>query len=83
MKPADALRKGCKLKLPGGSTPEAAEAKAPAAAAPERPSYHAVQRGDTLSGLAARYGMSVAELRRLNGMGKDAVLRAGMKLKLM
>jgi LysM repeat protein len=42
-----------------------------------------VERGDTLSGLAARYGTSVAELRRLNNMGNDAILRAGMKLKLM
>ena len=47
-----------------------------------RPSYHVVQRGDTLSGLAARYGTSMAELRRLNNMSTTSVLQAGRKLKL-
>ncbi len=47
-----------------------------------RPAYHTVRRGDTLSGLAQRYGTSVAELRRLNAMSKKSVLQAGRKLKL-
>ena len=55
---------------------------APAPQPMSRPSYHVVQRGDTLSGLAARYGTSMAELRRLNTMSKTAVLQAGRKLKL-
>ena len=50
---------------------------------PERSSYHMVKRGDTLSGLAVRYGTSVARLQRLNSIKKGAVLHIGMKLKLM
>jgi LysM repeat protein len=68
------LQKGRKLKLPVAS----------AAPPPvSRPSYHVVKRGDTLSALAVRYGMSVAEVRRLNGIKNGAVLRVGKKLKLM
>jgi N-acetylmuramoyl-L-alanine amidase len=48
-----------------------------------RPSYHVVQRGDTLAGLAARYTTSVAELRKLNNMSSRSVLQTGMKLKLL
>jgi len=79
-----ALQKGRKLKLPGsGAVSQEPVSVAPSAAASGRPAYHVVQRGDTLSGLAARYGMSITELRRLNGMNKAAVLKAGTKLKLM
>jgi len=46
------------------------------------PAYHIVRRGDTLSALAQRYGTSVTELQRLNGMNKKSVLQVGCKLKL-
>ncbi|MBM4311377.1 MAG: LysM peptidoglycan-binding domain-containing protein, partial [Deltaproteobacteria bacterium] len=83
MSPAAALQKGRKLKLPGGGTPEPAAAKEPPAGASERPSYHVVQRGETLSELAARYNTTVAELRRLNSMSPADALQAGVTLKLM
>ncbi len=85
------LQAGRKLKLPGDAASPSVPAVQPApvsqpTSAPQptsRPSYHVVQRGDTLSGLAARYGISMTELRRLNTMSKTAVLRVGVKLKLM
>ncbi len=40
-----------------------------------------VQPGDTLWGLARRYGTTVAALRRLNGLASDAI-RAGMSLEI-
>lgn len=40
-----------------------------------------VRRGDTLSGIAARHGVSVAELRRANRLRSSAV-HAGQRLKL-
>jgi membrane-bound lytic murein transglycosylase D len=43
---------------------------------------HLVRRGDTLSGLAKRYGVSVSELRRANGMSEGEALRAGESLKI-
>ncbi len=41
---------------------------------------HTVRRGETLSAIAARYGVSVPALRQLNG-GKD-FLRIGQKLRI-
>jgi membrane-bound lytic murein transglycosylase D len=43
---------------------------------------HLVRRGDTLSGLAKRYGVSVSELRRVNGMSDGEMLKAGGSLKI-
>ena len=48
---------------------------------PAEVTHHTVQRGDTLSGVASRYGMSVARLRTLNGMRSNAsLIRVGQKL---
>ena len=43
---------------------------------------HVVRWGDTLSGLAKRYGVSVSELRRANGLSERETLRAGESLKI-
>jgi len=43
---------------------------------------HIVRKGDTLSGIARQYGVSVTELARLNDMALDDILRPGQKLKL-
>ena len=43
---------------------------------------HVVRWGDTLSGLAKRYGVSVAELRRANGLSSATMLRAGDSLEI-
>jgi membrane-bound lytic murein transglycosylase D len=41
-----------------------------------------VQRGDTLGSIARRYGVSVANIRRWNGMGNSSLIRAGQVLVL-
>jgi membrane-bound lytic murein transglycosylase D len=43
---------------------------------------HVVRWGDTLSGLARRYGVSVSELRRANGLTESSTLRAGEALRI-
>jgi membrane-bound lytic murein transglycosylase D len=43
---------------------------------------HIVRWGDTLSGLAKRYGVSVSALRRANGFSEGTTLRAGDSLKI-
>ncbi|MEO8295294.1 MAG: LysM peptidoglycan-binding domain-containing protein [Gemmatimonadota bacterium] len=45
-------------------------------------SVHVVRSGDTLSGVAARYGVSQTALREANGLGSSSFLRAGSKLKI-
>ena len=44
-------------------------------------SYHKIRRGDTLGGIAARYGVSVNQLRRLNNI-KGNNITAGKTLRI-
>ena len=69
--------------------PVAVQKLAPAAAPPASPSkpaasaekqYHTVQKGESLSGIAAKYGISMEELRKLNNLPADKSIRIGQKL---
>ena len=45
--------------------------------------YHIVKRGESLGGIAHKYGLKTSELRKLNGMEEDNyIIRVGMKLKV-
>jgi membrane-bound lytic murein transglycosylase D len=44
--------------------------------------YYAVRKGDTLFSIARKNGLTVAELRELNDLSKNASLRTGQKLKV-
>lgn len=43
--------------------------------------YHTIRSGDTLSGIARRYGTSVGNICRLNGIRSSTTLRIGRKLR--
>lgn len=43
---------------------------------------HVVQRGDTLSGIARRYGVPLGQLFRLNAMTGKSILRVGQSLRV-
>ena len=43
---------------------------------------HTVAAGETLWGISRRYGISVTELRRLNGLGGGSRIRPGQKLNI-
>lgn len=43
--------------------------------------YHKIRRGDTLSGIARRYGTSVGHICRLNGIRSTTTLRIGRTLR--
>jgi len=43
--------------------------------------YHRIRRGDTLSGIARRYGTSIRNLCRLNGIRSSTTLRIGRKIR--
>jgi LysM repeat protein len=64
----DLIRIGQRLRIPGGG-----------GTAPE--AYHIVQSGDTLSGIAIRYGVTVAQIKRDNSLKSD-VIRIGQKLAI-
>lgn len=55
-----------------------ASPKAQAPSSPKR--YHEVKRGETLTGIGKRYGLSVEELRRINKLSPKAALSVGQKL---
>ena len=43
--------------------------------------YHRIRNGETLGSIAAKYGVSVKQLRRLNGI-KGSNIRAGKSLRI-
>jgi murein DD-endopeptidase MepM/ murein hydrolase activator NlpD len=44
--------------------------------------YHTVRRGNTLSGIGYRYGVSVTKLCRLNGIRRTSILRIGQRIRI-
>lgn len=67
---------------PAPAAPAAPAPEAPGAAAPPRRERleYTVATGDTLGGIAARHGVTVAALCTANGIGRDATLSIGQKL---
>jgi membrane-bound lytic murein transglycosylase D len=51
-------------------------------AAASRPGTHTVRAGDSLWGVARRYGVTVPQLAAANGLDPQSSLRTGMRLKL-
>jgi len=51
---------------------------------PQRPAAktHVVRRGETLKGLAKRYGVSIQALREANGLTERETLRTGIALRI-
>src|SRR5690606_17604640 len=73
--PSAPLRPGQRL-LVGRAVTTAANSSATA-----RPTLqHTVRRGDTLSAISQRYRISVADLRKWNGLKADDYLHPGQKL---
>jgi membrane-bound lytic murein transglycosylase D len=79
------LRTGREVVVPVGG--EAAVAVAREMARPEPAAarsggrYHKVRSGETLSGIARRYRLSTAQLKRMNGMSSNTV-RTGQRLRV-
>ncbi|SES49054.1 GH25 family lysozyme [Actinokineospora terrae] len=65
------IQAGAALRLPG-----------PGAPAPAPPRRYQIRSGDTLSGIAARHGTTVAALARLNGLANPDRIQAGAWLTL-
>ncbi len=43
--------------------------------------YHTIRKGDTLSKIAKKYGVSINRLCKLNGISRKKILRPGQKLR--
>jgi len=59
-------------------TTESKAKPAPPKATPKR--YHTVHVGETLSKISKKYGITVDELRKLNGLSRSQPVRTGQKL---
>jgi membrane-bound lytic murein transglycosylase D len=80
------LRPGQRVIVPTGgaiSTSVARHMADPVEPATSSPSgFHRVRRGETLSGLAAEYGVTVRQLREWNGIAADGKVRSGQRLRV-
>ena len=78
------VRSGQRLRVsaPDVAIRTKARAAKPAASNVGAGHSHVVRPGETLAGLARRYGVSVQALRAANGMSEDATLRRGARLKI-
>jgi membrane-bound lytic murein transglycosylase D len=80
------LRIGQRLVIPtNGYTPEVRAAVAATQGSTHAPARKAqtyvVRRGDTLSGIAQRYGITTSDLKRLNGLSGNRIM-VGQRLRL-
>jgi LysM repeat protein/predicted Zn-dependent peptidase len=72
IKQTQTLYPGDKLRVPRGKAPQAEK----------KPRVHVVRRGDTMSGLALKYGVSVRDIADANGMGAKLIIRTGETLQI-
>jgi membrane-bound lytic murein transglycosylase D len=73
------IRAGATLKIPADATVDTTPASA--AVAPNAPVYR-IQKGDTLSAIAARFKVPVKDIIAWNSLRKDAYLQPGQTLTL-
>tara|TARA_R110000787_G_scaffold6770_20_gene23576 strand:+ start:4055 stop:5704 length:1650 start_codon:yes stop_codon:yes gene_type:complete len=78
------IRIGQRLKIVPQGGVDAMPTIKQAAAAPKKPQYsiHKVSSGQTLSAISRRYGVPVAEIRRVNGLGRSSLIKVGQRLKV-
>ena len=83
---ANRIAVGQELVIPvsgqAGATSLAASRGGQPAAAVERPKYHTVRRGQTLSGIARKYSLKSKDIARWNNIKDARRIQAGQKLKL-
>jgi len=76
------IRTGQKLRLYPGSASAGAGRATAAASSGTTGRTHLVKKGETLSGLARRYGVSVQALQKANGLSSPRDLKAGQRIRI-
>jgi membrane-bound lytic murein transglycosylase D len=75
------LRTGERLVIPVGGAMSAVVARSVAEPEARTVTFHRVRRGETISGIAQRYHVSQAQLRRWNGLSSSRI-KAGQRLRV-
>jgi len=78
LKNPNLIRIGQVLKVPAGGGSGGSTVKAPSGGA----TTHVVKAGETLSGIASRYGISAAQIKAANGLTSDRIY-VGQQLRLV
>ncbi|WP_230657676.1 LysM peptidoglycan-binding domain-containing protein [Psychrobacter sp. I-STPA10] len=78
------LRIGQKLKVPAssGNTQSTASSSSSSSAEFKNAETYTVKSGDTLIGLAKRYGVSTSDLASANGISSNTMLQRGQRIKV-
>ncbi len=86
LKASDVIHPGDRLVLratsASSSSTKASSGASKVAASGTKATSHTIKAGDTLSGIAHRYGISLSSLLKLNSLKASAVIYPGQKLKL-
>ena len=76
------VQMGQSLRIPATGTAMARTTESRATTARSATRSHRVERGQTLTHIARRYGVSVDRLRAANGLRESSSLRAGQVLRI-
>jgi membrane-bound lytic murein transglycosylase D len=79
---ARSLRIGQRLVIPVGGAMSTVVARSVSEPETRSVTFHRVRRGETVSGIARRYGVSQAQLQRWNNLGVSGRINAGQRLRV-
>lgn len=77
---ADDINYGRTLMVPGNEPGKNLSAKAGATAKPSQSTKYTAHDGETLFSISRRFNVTVADLRKWNGIKEDKQFRAGMNI---
>jgi putative chitinase len=81
LRSANRIREGQMLRVPSDGSGGGAEASV-ASVASDGERRHRVRRGETLSGIAVRYGTTVQALMQANNLSSRSMIKAGAWLRV-
>lgn len=76
------IKVGQRLRIPRGRKSHSWKKKRPKSQKGDKYYYHVVKRGDSLSTISHLYGVSMRDLRKLNKIPKNSLVKIGQKLRL-
>ena len=79
---ARSLKVGQRLVIPVGGAMSTVVARSVSEPATRTVSFHRVRRGETVSGIAKRYGVSQSQIREWNRLGASGRINAGQRLRI-